>query len=73
MNQLHGDKLENLKAVVQLQDINEIPAINERTKIEKELFLLKKELTDINEYIETNTEYKKFLKDNQDSLLIANI
>ncbi|EBH0214138.1 DUF3732 domain-containing protein [Salmonella enterica] len=66
-----SDKLENLKAVVNYKDINEIPAINERTKIEKELFLLKKELTDINEYIETNTEYKKFLKDNQDSLLIA--
>ncbi|ENM4861257.1 DUF3732 domain-containing protein [Salmonella enterica] len=66
-----SDKLENLKAIVNYKDINEIPAINERTKIEKELFLLKKELTDINEYIETNTEYKKFLKDNQDSLLIA--
>ncbi|EMV8751846.1 DUF3732 domain-containing protein [Escherichia coli] len=66
-----SDKLENLKAIVNYNDINEIPAINERTKIEKELFLLKKELTDINEYIETNTEYKKFLKDNQDSLLIA--
>ncbi|ENK8666709.1 DUF3732 domain-containing protein [Enterobacter bugandensis] len=66
-----SDKLENLKAIVNYKDINEIPAINERTKIEKELFLLKKELTDINEYIETNTEYNKFLKDNQDSLLIA--
>lgn len=66
-----SDKLENLKAIVNYKDINEIPAINERTKIEKELILLKKELTDINEYIETNTEYKKFLKDNQDSLLIA--
>lgn len=66
-----SDKLENLKAIVNYKDINEIPAINERTKIEKELFLLKKELTDINEYIETNTEYKKFLKDNQNSLLIA--
>ncbi|HEC4924747.1 TPA: DUF3732 domain-containing protein [Escherichia coli] len=66
-----SDKLENLKAIVNYKDINEIPAINERTKIEKELFLLKKELTDINEYIETNTEYKKFLKDNQGSLLIA--
>ncbi|ECL5690350.1 DUF3732 domain-containing protein [Salmonella enterica] len=66
-----SDKLENLKAIVNYKDINEIPAINERTKIEKELFLLKKELTDINEYIETNTEYKKFLKENQDSLLIA--
>ncbi|EDW1729336.1 DUF3732 domain-containing protein [Salmonella enterica subsp. enterica] len=66
-----SDKLENLKAIVNYKDINEIPAINERTKIEKEIFLLKKELTDINEYIETNTEYKKFLKDNQDSLLIA--
>ncbi|EPE0406144.1 TPA: DUF3732 domain-containing protein [Escherichia coli] len=66
-----SDKLENLKAIVNYKDINEIPAINERTKIEKELFLLKKELTDINEYIETNTEYKKFLKDNQDSLLLA--
>ncbi|MDS1915171.1 DUF3732 domain-containing protein [Enterobacter asburiae] len=66
-----SDKLENLKAIVNYKNINEIPAINERTKIEKELFLLKKELTDINEYIETNTEYKKFLKDNQDSLLIA--
>ncbi|EBM6752663.1 DUF3732 domain-containing protein, partial [Salmonella enterica] len=50
-----SDKLENLKAIVNYKDINEIPAINERTKIEKELFLLKKELTDINEYIETNT------------------
>ncbi|KFF72695.1 DUF3732 domain-containing protein [Pectobacterium sp. CHL-2024] len=66
-----SDKLENLKAIVNYKDISEIPAINERTKIEKELFLLKKELTDINEYIEKNTEYKKFLKDNQDSLLIA--
>ncbi|EIX9026439.1 DUF3732 domain-containing protein [Klebsiella aerogenes] len=66
-----SDKFENLRAIVNYKDINEIPAINEKTKIEKELFLLKKELTDINEYIETNTEYKKFLKDNQDSLLIA--
>jgi energy-coupling factor transporter ATP-binding protein EcfA2 len=66
-----GDKFENLRAIVNYKDINEIPAINEKTKIEKELFLLKKELTDIDEYIETNTEYKKFLKDNQDSLLIA--
>ncbi len=66
-----SDKFENLRAIVNYKDINEIPAINEKTKIEKELFLLKKELTDINEYIETNTEYKRFLKDNQDSLLIA--
>ncbi|MDC9605724.1 DUF3732 domain-containing protein [Xenorhabdus griffiniae] len=66
-----SDKFENLRAIVNYKDINEIPAINEKTKIEKELFLLKKELADINEYIETNTEYKKFLKDNQDSLLIA--
>ncbi|BEB29303.1 DUF3732 domain-containing protein [Citrobacter sp. CK198] len=66
-----SDKFENLRAIVNYRDINEIPAINEKTKIEKELFLLKKELTDINEYIETNTEYKRFLKENQDSLLIA--
>lgn len=66
-----SDKFENLRTIVNYKDINEIPAINEKTKIEKELFLLKKELTDINEYIETNAEYKRFLKDNQDSLLIA--
>lgn len=66
-----GDKFENLKSIVNYKDINEIPAINEKTKIENELFLLKKELADINEYIKTNSEYKKFLKDNQDSLLIA--
>ncbi|WP_445375325.1 DUF3732 domain-containing protein [Photorhabdus tasmaniensis] len=66
-----SDKFENLRSIVNYKDINEIPAINEKTKIEKDLFLLKKELADINEYIETNTEYKKFLKDNQDSLLIA--
>lgn len=66
-----SDKFESLKSIINYKDINEIPAINEKTKIEKELFLLKKELFDINEYIETNTDYKKFLKDNQDSLLIA--
>lgn len=66
-----NDKFENLIAIVNYKDISEIPAINEKEKIEKEIFLLKKELTDINEYIETNTEYKRFLKDNQDSLLLA--
>lgn len=60
-----------MRSIVNYKDINEIPAINEKTKVEKEIFLLNKELADINEYIDTNTEYKKFLKDNQDSLLIA--
>lgn len=66
-----NDKFENLKSIINYKNISEIPAVNERTKIEKEIFILKKELADINEYIETNTEYKKLLKDNQDSLLIA--
>ncbi|CNG68761.1 AYP/GTP-binding protein [Yersinia enterocolitica] len=66
-----GDKLDHLKTIISYKDINEIPEINERIKLEKEYFTLNKELSDINDYIETSTEYKKFLKENQDSLLIA--
>ncbi|HHH2169629.1 TPA: DUF3732 domain-containing protein [Yersinia enterocolitica] len=66
-----GDKLDHLKTIISYNDINEIPEINERIKLEKEYFTLNKELSDINDYIETSTEYKKFLKENQDSLLIA--
>ncbi|WP_192900823.1 DUF3732 domain-containing protein [Photorhabdus luminescens] len=66
-----GDKFDHLRTITNYKDINEIPEINEKIKVEKELFTLKKELSDINDYIETSTEYKKFLKDNQDSLLIA--
>lgn len=66
-----GDKLDHLKTIINYKDINDIPEINERIKLEKEYFTLNKELSDINDYIETSTEYKKFLKENQDSLLIA--
>lgn len=66
-----GDKLDHLKTIINYKDINDIPEINERIKLEKEYFTLNKELSDINDYIKTSTEYKKFLKENQDSLLIA--
>ncbi|QBJ10918.1 DUF3732 domain-containing protein [Rahnella aquatilis] len=66
-----GDKLDHLKTIINYKDINDIPEINERIKLEKEYFTLNKELSDINDYIVTSTEYKKFLKENQDSLLIA--
>lgn len=66
-----GDKLDHLKTIISYKDINEIPEINKKIKLEKEYFTLNKELSDINDYIETSTEYKKFLKENQDSLLIA--
>ncbi|MEI7367847.1 DUF3732 domain-containing protein [Pectobacterium sp. 1950-15] len=66
-----GDKFDHLKTIVNYRDINDIPIINERLNIEKEIFTLKKDLSDMNIYIETSTEYKKLLKENQDSLLIA--
>ncbi|MFJ5333058.1 DUF3732 domain-containing protein [Pectobacterium versatile] len=66
-----ADKFKHLKTISGYSNINEIPIINNRLKIEKELFSLKHELNDINEYIETSMDYKKFLKENQDSLQIA--
>lgn len=66
-----NDKFETLKLITNYKSLNDIPIINEKTKIEKELFTCKKELNEINEYIESNSEYKKLLKENQDSLLIA--
>ncbi|MGJ0625427.1 DUF3732 domain-containing protein [Xenorhabdus bovienii] len=64
-------KFDLLKNISNYKDIDEIPVINERLRLEKELFALKHELNDIDDYIKTNSEYNKFLKENQDSLLIA--
>lgn len=66
-----NDKFETLKLITNYKNLNDIPIINEKIKAEKELFTYKKELNEINEYIESNSEYKKLLKENQDSLLIA--
>ncbi|WP_196067764.1 DUF3732 domain-containing protein [Serratia sp. Res13-Sevr-LER1-36-b] len=66
-----ADKFNSLKTVSKYKDLDEIPKVNEKARLEKELFLLKSELKSINEFIRNSDEYKKSLKEGQDSLLIA--
>lgn len=66
-----ADKFNSLKTISKYKDLDEIPKVNEKARLEKELFLLKSELKSINEFIKNGDEYKKSLKEGQDSLLIA--
>lgn len=66
-----NEKFKSIEAIIHYKDINELPIVNEKIKLEEELFLLKRELKAIEDFIISNTDYKKSLKESQDSLLIA--
>ncbi|MBC3382036.1 DUF3732 domain-containing protein [Serratia fonticola] len=66
-----NEKFNHLQKISNYQNIDEIPTVNEISNLERDLFLLKNELRDIDGFIKNNEEYKKKLKDSQDSLLIA--
>lgn len=65
------EKQEKLKKISQINKIEDIPIYNTKIQLEKEIFELKKQQKEFEEFISYHQSYKKLLNTKKDSLEIA--